>query len=158
MATLWYNMFMIVSSHDFEEKEGKPDTHGLKDWGKFQIINSLDMSVIGNPYVDSFLTAGLGCHRVHHLLPYQRSAFANIICIPIVKEVCKDYGIEWKPTKNFLLDRLPSLYKFYLWSPLRRMGKILDENRSPITEAIDPRNFFFGFMVAIGGFLGMGAS
>lgn len=40
------------------------------DWGDFQIANALDMEVTGNAYIDCFLTAGLGTHRVHHVLPY----------------------------------------------------------------------------------------
>jgi hypothetical protein len=63
-------MFMIVSSHDFEESKGKKDLKPIRDWGHHQITSSLDMSVIGVKHIDSFLTAGLGCHRVHHLMPY----------------------------------------------------------------------------------------
>jgi hypothetical protein len=40
-----------------------------QDWGVFQVKNSFDMSVVGNQYIDIFLTAGLGTHRVHHVLP-----------------------------------------------------------------------------------------
>ncbi len=76
---LWYNLFLIVSSHDFEESESAADLKPGQDWGVFQIQNSFDMSVVGNQYIDTFLTAGLGCHRVHHVLPGQRSGFANIV-------------------------------------------------------------------------------
>lgn len=33
LATLWYNMFMIVSSHDFEDSEGVKDLKPIRDWG-----------------------------------------------------------------------------------------------------------------------------
>lgn len=66
---MWWNLFLIVSSHDFEEPTTKADLRPGQDWGIFQVANSLDMSVTGNEYIDTFLTAGLGCHRVHHLLP-----------------------------------------------------------------------------------------
>jgi hypothetical protein len=62
-------LFLIVSSHDFEEERTKADLTPGQDWGVFQIDNSIDLNVIGNKFIDCFLTAGLGCHRVHHLLP-----------------------------------------------------------------------------------------
>ena len=34
-----------------------------------QVRVSFDMSVSGNRFLDIFLSAGLSCHRVHHLLP-----------------------------------------------------------------------------------------
>lgn len=66
-ATVWWNLFLIVSSHDFDLDAAKADP--TNDWGTFQIGISTDIAVTGNVYVDGFLTAGLGCHRVHHLLP-----------------------------------------------------------------------------------------
>lgn len=63
-------MFLIVSSHDFEASETQADLTPGQDWGEYQVKNSFDMSVTGIPQVDCFLTAGLGCHRVHHVLPY----------------------------------------------------------------------------------------
>ena len=60
------------------------------------------MSVVGNPYIDIFLTAGLGCHRVHHVVPNQKSGFSNIISEPAIKELAtKEFGLEWVRTKNF---------------------------------------------------------
>jgi len=88
-VTVWYNMFLIVSSHDFEESETAADLTPGQDWGQYQVKNSFDMSVFGIPHIDTFLTAGLGCHRVHHVLPYQKSGFANIITMPVVQDVCK---------------------------------------------------------------------
>ncbi len=70
LVAMWVNLFMIVSSHDFEEgSDTKADISAGQDWAVFQISNSIDMAVVGNQYIDCFLTAGLGCHRVHHLLP-----------------------------------------------------------------------------------------
>jgi len=68
------------------------------------------MTVTGNQYVDIFLTAGLGTHRVHHVLPGQKSGFANIISEPVIMEVCKEFKVEWVPTKNFVTERLPFLF------------------------------------------------
>ena len=70
------------------------------------------MSIVGHPYIDIFLAAGLSCHKVHHVLPGQKSGFANIVSEPYVREVAKEYGVEWSHPKNFLLDRLPKLFFF----------------------------------------------
>ena len=110
---------MTVSSHDFEEEETKADLSPGQDWGVFQVSNSLDLTVVGNEYIDTFLTAGLGCHRVHHLLPRQGSGFANIACKPLVKKLWEDMGYKWAPTPNFVLDRVPAIFRFYLCSPIR---------------------------------------
>jgi hypothetical protein len=75
-------LFLIVSSHDFDLDAAKADP--TSDWGTFQIGISTDIAVTGNVYVDSYLTAGLGCHRVHHLLPGQKSGFSNGATLPIV--------------------------------------------------------------------------
>jgi hypothetical protein len=72
------------------------------------------MAVTGNKYFDCFMTAGLGCHRAHHILPAQKSGFSNIISEPIVREECEKRGIKWHPYQNFILDRLPVLFRYYL--------------------------------------------
>ena len=33
-----------------------------------------------------------------------------------MKKLCEENGIEWKPTKHFIIDRLPLLVKFYLFA------------------------------------------
>lgn len=70
--TLWISTFMIVASHDFEDMEKDDDIRLSGDWGIFQIKNSYDLTMIGNKYIDCFLSAGLSPHRVHHVLPYQK--------------------------------------------------------------------------------------
>ncbi len=67
--SVWWNLFLIVSSHDFDLDAAKNAPEPGHDWGIFQVQISTDLSVTGNGYIDCFLTAGLGCHRVHHLLP-----------------------------------------------------------------------------------------
>ena len=91
------------------------------------------------------------------MLPYQRSGFANILCMPIVKDVCKEYKIEWKPSKNFILERIPSLYKFYLWAPMRRNGEVIDENLSVFDEIFDLTNAVYMVKFVLLGFSGLGA-
>jgi len=34
-ATTWWNLFLIVSSHDFEESESKADRSNGQDWGVY---------------------------------------------------------------------------------------------------------------------------
>jgi len=114
--TTWVNMFQIVSSHDFEVVREQQEYKGL-DWGVFQVQHSLDTYITGNPYVDIFLSAGLGCHRTHHVLPYQKSGFANIVSTPALQETCKEFGVEWQPPRNLLLDRFFPLMWYYLTAP-----------------------------------------
>jgi hypothetical protein len=118
LLTMWVSSFLILASHGFEEETAKIEiTWEEKDWAALQIENSCDFSMIGNKYIDCFLSAGLGPHRVHHVLPQQKSGFANIISEDIVKEEAAKLNIEWLQPKNFFIDRLPSLISHYLGSP-----------------------------------------
>lgn len=76
--------------------------------------------------------------------------------MPIVKEECEKAGIKWNKPVNFLASRLPDIFAYYLWAPLRRRGEILDAKRSCITEALDPRNVFPAIMMVLEGFVGAG--
>ena len=118
VLTIWLNLFIVLSSHDFEESETKSDLSHGQDWGIFQIKNSFDMKIIGIPYIDCFLTAGLGAHRAHHVLPAQRSGLSNVVSERALRETCKEFDVPWVKTKNFLLDRLPTLVSFYLFTPM----------------------------------------
>jgi len=120
--TVWWNLMLIVSSHDFEESESHADLKPGQDWGVFQVKNSFDMAVVGNKYVDIFLTAGLGTHRVHHVLPYQGSGFANIVSMPAVEEVSKEMGVPWERTRNFVIERIPDIVSYYLLAPAQLPG------------------------------------
>jgi hypothetical protein len=80
------------------------------------------MTVIGIPEVDCFLTAGLACHRVHHILPLQKSGFSNIKTEPLVRELCKEFKIEWKPAKNYITNRFRKIFSFYILAPGRMPG------------------------------------
>jgi hypothetical protein len=117
--TLWISTFMIVASHDFEEEEAEADLKFGEDWAVFQIKNAYDLTMIGNKYVDCFLSAGLSPHRVHHVLPYQKSGFSNVISEDIVREEAEKLNVIWEDPKNFFVDRLPVLTKHYLLSPSR---------------------------------------
>lgn len=107
---------MVVSSHDFEcqvifERE-------TDDWGKFQLMNCLDLSITGNPWVDCFLSAGLSPHRAHHLFPWQRSGWANVYSTRFVQEAAEKFGYKWEEPRSLQLSRLPSIFSAYILGPL----------------------------------------
>ena len=91
--------------------------------------------VIGNRYVDCFLSAGLSSHRVHHVLPFQRSGFANIVTEDVLREEAAKFGVEWLPAKSFVTDRLPKLCRTYLLSP-SRLAK--EQNWGVLREHFSP--------------------
>ena len=89
------------------------------DWAARQICLSYDLSVTGNRWIDIFLSAGLSPHRVHHVLPYQGSGFANLASEHAVREVCAEVGISWERPRNLILDRFPAVMKHYLTCPVK---------------------------------------
>jgi hypothetical protein len=124
VLSLWLNTFMVVASHDFEgtgpDAPSRCPIHLRGDWAARQISESTDLSVVGNRWIDVFLTAGLSPHRVHHALPAQRSGFANLASEAVVRQVCEECGIPWEPPRNLITDRLPSVIRHFLLSaPLR---------------------------------------
>ena len=151
--TLWISTFMIVASHDFEE-ESADDHNESQDWVALQIKNSYDLTMVGNKYIDCFLSAGLSPHRVHHALPYQKSGFANIISEDIVREEAEKFGIVWLKPKNFFLDRLPILTKHYLFSP-SRMAQ--ENNFGLLKEHFHPEALKTTVDYVLKGFAGIGS-
>jgi hypothetical protein len=122
--TLWFNTFLVVASHDFEEANEDEDLDMIpeplrNDWAARQICLSYDLSVVGNRWLDLFLSAGLSPHRVHHVLPYQGSGFANLATETTVREVCEGVGIVWERPKNLLFDRFPAVIKHYMLCPVK---------------------------------------
>ncbi|MBD2776506.1 cytochrome b5-like heme/steroid binding domain-containing protein [Iningainema tapete] len=157
VLTLWLSTFMIVASHDFEaevELETRVNHKEEKDWAVFQIQNTYDLTMIGNKYVDCFLSAGLSPHRVHHVLPYQRSGFANVISEDIVREEAEKFNVVWEQPKNFFIDRLPILTKHYLFSP-SRMAK--EKNFGLWKEHFHPHELQKAVKYIMQGFAGIGS-
>ncbi|MEH1959417.1 MAG: cytochrome b5 domain-containing protein [Nostoc sp.] len=150
VLTLWISTFMIVASHDFEEEEADPS----EDWAVSQIRNSYDLTMIGNKYIDCFLSAGLSPHRVHHVLPYQKSGFANIISEDIVREEAEKFNVVWSKPKNFFFDRLPILVKHYLLGPSRTAK---ENNFGLLKEHFHPQELIRSVKYVIQGFLGIGS-
>jgi hypothetical protein len=165
-VTVWISTFMIVASHDFETDLPKLSTvpeadhdadagvEKAPDWAVFQLQNSYDLTMIGNKYIDSFLTAGLGPHRVHHVLPQQKSGFANIISEDIVREESAKFDVEWADSQNFFVDRLPILMKYYLGNPSRMAQR---ENYGFFKEHFHPRALQITMQYVLSGWIGIGS-
>jgi Cytochrome b5-like Heme/Steroid binding domain len=154
ILTVWVSTFMIVASHDFEVNETATHPSADDDWAAFQIQNAYDLTMIGNKYIDCFLSAGLSPHRVHHVLPYQRSGFANIISEDIVREEAEKIGIVWEQPKNFILDRLPLLIQHYLFCPSTTAQV---EKLSLVQEHFHPQALRTSVDYIVKGFMGIGS-
>lgn len=152
VATVWVSTFMVVASHEFEDEQ-EPEVAG-QDWGVDQVEHANDLMVIGNRYVDCFLSAGLSSHRVHHVLPFQRSGFANIVTEDVLREESASFGVEWLPAKSFLTDRLPKLCRTYLLSPSRQAR---EQNWGFLREHLSPTAFKESVHYVAGGFAGIGS-
>nr|WP_082993984.1 fatty acid desaturase [Mycobacterium gordonae] len=154
VATLWISTFLIVSSHDFEEDTDAPAAEDAEDWGIHQLTEAYDLKVIGNRYVDCFLSAGLSPHRAHHLLPYQGSGFANIASEDVLREEAARFGVEWLPAKSFVTDRLPKLAQTYLLSPSRHAE---EKQWGFFREHCSPQAWRASVAYAASGFGGLGS-
>lgn len=124
VITLWFNTFLVVASHDFEETTTEEELAAIpeplrNDWAAQQIALSYDLTVVGNRWIDLFLSAGLSPHRVHHVLPWQGSGFANLASEQTVKEACAHVGIAWQRPRNLIFDRFPAVMKHYLLCPAK---------------------------------------
>jgi hypothetical protein len=125
VIVLWFNTFLVVASHDFEDARAATQLallpeHLRDDWAARQIALSYDLSVVGIRWVDVFLSAGLSPHRVHHVFPTQRSGFANIASEAAVRAVCEAQGVRWERPRNLFIERLPALMRHYLLAPAKR--------------------------------------
>ena len=107
IGSLWLNTLLVVSSHDFDDLGDESE----RDWAVFQLAETHDMSITGWPRLDCWLSAGLAPHRAHHLLPYQRSAYANIASEPAIRRVCERRGIAWDPPKGLGSEILPVVFR-----------------------------------------------
>jgi hypothetical protein len=153
VVTLWVSTFLIVASHDFEQEAGEGPADS-EDWGIHQLEEASDLKVVGNRYVDCFLSAGLSSHRVHHVLPYQRSGFANIATEDTLREEAAKFGVEWLSAKSFVTDRLPKLCRTYL---LSRSREAEERNWGFIREHCSPAAWKTSAAYAAGGFVGLGS-
>lgn len=152
VGTLWFNSFLVLSSHDFEEFYEDPDGGHHPDWGIFQLNNCHDMWITGSKYIDIFLSAGLSSHRSHHLFPYQPSGFANIVSEEPIRKILPDFGLEWHKPKCFWTERAPYVFKFCFMHPTIGM-----ENMSFWLQHIHPMGIFNTIKFILTGFIGFNA-
>ena len=123
--TLWLNTFLVVASHDFEDSKSEDEElaaipeHLRNDWAAQQICLSYDLTVVGNRWIDIFLSAGLSPHRVHHVLPWQGSGFANLASEAAVRKACEEAGITWQRPRSLIFDRFPKVIKHYMFCPAK---------------------------------------
>jgi hypothetical protein len=82
----------------------------------------------------------------------QKSGLSNVITIPIVEAACKEYGVPWERTRNFLIERFPVLFLYYFWAPVRGA-----KYSNFITESLSLTGFFEALKFAAVGFVGMGS-
>lgn len=74
-----------------------------------------------------------------------------------MQDVCKQLNVEWKPTKNFLIHRLPKLVGFYLFAPGRLPGAEIKGIRGVIKESCSIEAWQNVFSFVLYGFLGVGS-
>lgn len=153
VITLWISTFLVVASHDFEVETDELPESGTEDWAINQIEQAYDLKVIGNRYVDCFLAAGLSSHRVHHVLPYQRSGFANIATEDILRAESAKFGVEWLPAKSFFTDRFPKQINTYLLAPSREAE---EKNWGFVREHLSPTALKTCATYTVQGFTGIG--
>lgn len=152
VITLWISTFLVVASHDFELDTEETHTN-TEDWGINQLEQAYDLKVVGNRYVDCFLSAGLSSHRVHHVLPYQRSGFANIATEDVLREEAAKFGVEWLPAKSFFTDRFPKQIRTYL---LSRSDEAKERDWGFVREHVSPSALKTCVVYTAQGFSGIG--
>ncbi|MFJ4657563.1 fatty acid desaturase [Nocardia sp. NPDC088792] len=152
VISLWVSTFLVVASHDFEVESEHIESN-TEDWAINQIEQAYDLKVVGNRYVDCFLSAGLSSHRVHHVLPYQRSGFANIATEDVLREESAKFGIEWLPAKSFFTDRFPKQIRTYL---LARSDDAVERDWGFLREHFSPLALKTCAVYTIQGFTGIG--
>ncbi|MFI6869772.1 fatty acid desaturase [Nocardia sp. NPDC050406] len=152
VITLWISTFLVVASHDFEVDT--EDLHSdTEDWAINQLEQAYDLKVVGNRYVDCFLSAGLSSHRVHHVLPYQRSGFANIATEDVLREEAEKFGVEWLPAKSFFTDRFPKQIRTYV---LSASDEAKEKNWGFMREHFSPSALKTCGVYMVQGFTGIG--
>lgn len=154
VVTLWVSTLLIVASHDFEDDTDEDDEPGTDDWGLHQLREAYDLKIVGNRYVDCFLSAGLSSHRVHHVLPFQKSGFANIATEDVLREEAAAFGVEWLPAKSFVTDRLPKLSRTYL---LSRSRQARDNDWGFVREHFSADAVKVSASYVAAGFIGLGS-
>ncbi|GAA1077475.1 cytochrome b5 domain-containing protein [Tsukamurella spumae] len=153
VAVLWVSTFLVVASHDFEtDVDDLPEVE-TEDWAINQLNQAYDLKISGNRYVDCFLSAGLSSHRVHHVLPYQRSGYANIATEELMAEEAAKFGVEWLPRRSFFFDRLPDQVSTFLGQKARPAQ---EQGHGFLREHFSPQALKTSGSYVVAGFTGIG--
>jgi len=150
---LWMNTLLVVSSHDFNHVLEEDS----KDWARYQLLNAHDMSISGNPWVDCFLGAGLAAHRAHHILPYQKSGFANHYSGRFIAAAAKEAGLPWLPAKNLFTEILPDIIGRQLLVPVCDPISREQVYASFAREHFSPAAWWYSLKYVVAGFSGIGS-
>merc|ERR1712217_557966 len=153
VLSLWMNTLLVVSSHDFDDVIELDQ----QDWARFQLLNAHDMHITGNPWLDCFLGAGLASHRAHHILPYQRSGWANHYSEKYIAEAAKEAGLPWLPAKNLLTDILPEIISRQLLVPVCDPVSRRQTYASFAAEHLSPAAWLYTVVYIAKGFTGIGS-
>ena len=103
--------------------------------------------------MDCFLSAGLSSHRVHHVLPYQRSGYANIATEEPMAEEAEKFGVEWLPRRSFFFDRLPDQVNTFLGQKSRPAQ---EQGQGFFKEHFSPQALKTSGSYVVAGFTGIG--
>jgi hypothetical protein len=150
---LWMNTLLVVSSHDYNEVFEE----GSDDWARFQLLNTHDMCISGNPWIDCFLGAGLASHRVHHILPYQKSGFANLYSERFIAVAAKEAGLPWLPAKNLFTEIIPDIIGRQLLVAVCDPISRRQVYASFLGEHLSPAAWWYSLKYAASGFTGVGS-
>jgi len=82
----------------------------------------------------------------------QKSGFSNIITKPFLKELCKEHNIPWEKERNFIYERLPVLFKYYILSPAKKF-----EKEGFIAESLSLNGLIESIKFVFVGFIGVGS-
>lgn len=82
----------------------------------------------------------------------QKSGFSNNITKPLLRELCKEYNITWEKERNFIFQRLPVLFNYYILSPPRKFAKV-----GFIQESFSHAGLIESIKFVFVGFIGVGS-
>jgi hypothetical protein len=83
----------------------------------FQVQCTSEMVFTGNPWVDVFISTGQTCHAAHHILPFQKSGWSNVVVLPLVRALAEKRGVVWKAPVPFWSRLLPRYVSTVVTAP-----------------------------------------
>jgi len=80
----------------------------------------------------------------------QKSGFSNNITKPLLKELCAEHKIPWERERNFVLERLPVLFNYYILSPPRNSKDGVFAESFSLAGLIESIKFVFVGFIGVG--------